>query len=458
MATDLPLKERFIIDSKLVNNWDTLGVSETERLKRFIADKKDELICFSAGPLSKYWIPLCMKLNPNNMYMDVGASLDIFMKGSTNRSYTNFNHPFSKEKCIFKDSLQFNTIVPKSKNLLYMCVFNNKDYVELLKILLVSLKLFSRLDGIDILVLTSEHLFPLINNISELIDTPISMKVCTFTELHECICARFTIFDYSHINQYEKILYIDTDIIVQNDIMKLFDIDIEDKIYALPEGTIEHEYHGGWFFDFENIDKNTTGMNSGILYFRNTETARTIFKNINEHTKKMRDANETMPVTVDQPFLNYHAIKNGNQNTSLLNEYALIYCIDPPPPPSAPTTIALCHFVWPIGNAKHKRDRMIKHMDHVFNNYTSIYGEPLEIPSVLIGKTYKWETDYGIIRFEEDHLVTTWGKGEYKWLDKYTLEANWSGYNHILRMNETYDSFIRIRKGDFSVGIGSINL
>jgi tetratricopeptide (TPR) repeat protein len=458
MATDLPLKERFIIDSKLVNNWDTLGVSETERLKRFIADKKDELICFSAGPLSKYWIPLCMKLNPNNMYMDVGASLDIFMKGSTNRSYTNFNHPFSKEKCIFKDSLQFNTIVPKSKNLLYMCVFNNKDYVELLKILLVSLKLFSRLDGIDILVLTSEHLCPLINNVSELIDTPISMKVCIFTELHECICARFTIFDYSHINQYEKILYIDTDIIVQNDIMKLFDINIEDKIYALPEGTIEHEYHGGWFFDFENIDKNTTGMNSGILYFRNTETSRTIFKNINEHTKKMRDANETMPVTVDQPFLNYHAIKNGNQNTSLLSEYALIYCIDPPPPPSAPTTIALCHFVWPIGNAKHKRDRMIKHMDHVFNNYTSIYGEPLEIPSVLIGKTYKWETDYGIIRFEEDHLVTTWGKGEYKWLDKYTLEANWSGYNHILRMNETYDSFIRIRKGDFSVGIGSINL
>jgi tetratricopeptide (TPR) repeat protein len=453
-ATELPVKERFIIDSKLVNQWDTLGVAETERLKRFVAGKKDQLICFSAGPLSKYWIPLCMKLNPNNMYVDVGASLDVFMKGGTNRSYTNSNHPFSKERCTFKDSLDSITLVPKAKNLLYMCVFNNKDYVELLKILLTTLKLFSNLDGIDVLVLTSANLVPMINDISELIEVPIFTKICEYTDLHECICARFTVFNYQYIGQYEKIVYIDTDIIVQNDVSKIFATNIEDKIYALPEGTIEHEYHGGWFFDFETIDKNTVGMNSGILYFKNSEQSRTIFKDINEHTKKLRDANEKLPTTVDQPFLNYHTIKGGNQDTNLMTQFALIYCIDPPPPPSAPTTVSLCHFVWPIGNANHKKDRMRKHMDHIFNTYTVIYNSSPPENNPVLGKTYRWGTGPGVIRFEKDLLVTTWAKGEYKWLDSHTLEANWSGYNHILRMNETYTSFINIRKGDFNVGTG----
>jgi hypothetical protein len=259
-----------------------------------------------------------------------------------------------------------------------------------------------------------------------------------------------------YIQQYDKILYIDIDIIIQNDISILFDIDIEDKIYALPEGTIEHEYHGGWFFDFKTIDKNTVGMNSGILYFKNTESSRIIFKDINEHTKKMRDANEKMPVTVDQPFLNYHTIKNGKQDTTLMSQFALIYCIDPPPPPSVPTTISLCHFVWPIGDANHKKTRMIKHMDHIFNNYKNIYTQSAPENNPVLDKTYKWGHGNGIIHFKNDFLVTTWAKGEYKWLDKYTLEANWVGYNHVLRMNESYDSFIAIRKGDFNVGTGRL--
>jgi hypothetical protein len=100
---------------------------------------------------------------------------------------------------------------------------------------------------------------------------------------------------------------------------------------------------------------------------------------------------------------------------------------------------------------------MIKHMDHVFNNYTKIYDSVAPEANRLLGKTYQWNTN-GTIRFEKDQLVTTWARGVYKWLDNRTLEANWSGYNHILRMNETYDSFISIRKGDFNVGTGLLLL
>ena len=95
--------EIFIIDKYLVNNWDEKWEEETKRLFDFIEDKQNELILFSAGPISKVWIPMCMKKNPNNMYVDVGGAIDILTKGTTNRLYVDENHPFAKESCQFKN-------------------------------------------------------------------------------------------------------------------------------------------------------------------------------------------------------------------------------------------------------------------------------------------------------------------------------------------------------------------
>ena len=464
-GSELPIKERHTIDSQLVNNWDTQGVQETERLMQFIGSKKDQLICFSAGPLSKVWIPMCMKANPENMYVDVGASLDIFTKGTTNRSYTNQDHPFAKESCIFRDSIvtlpppaiqaSIATSIP-SKNLVYMCVFHNKDYLELLKILLITIKFYSRTDTLDILIFTTKDFEPLINEMADLLQIPLRTKFFNFSSMQEATCARLHIFEYDRIESYEKILYIDTDIIVQNDLTKIFSLPIEDKVYALKEGTIEHEYHGGWFFDFSTIDKNTSGLNSGILLFKNTETIRTIFSDIRTHISKMKSENAAMPSCQDQPFINYHCIKNGNHDTQLLDTYALIYCIDPPPPPSAPTSVVLCHFVWPIGNAMHKKNRMVQHMAHILKHYEFVSKsiEPFTPPDCS-GKTYKWNS--GFIRLEADGvLVTPWRNGTYVWLDKYTLNGTWCKTSHVIRMNESYDSYISININNFEYVCGSL--
>jgi len=452
MLSNLPIKERFIIDSKLVDKWDTLGMSETERLKRFIADKKDQLICFSAGPLSKYWIPLCMSINPNNMYLDVGASLDIFTKGISNRFYTNPNSPFSSESCVFKDSIQSLILSPKSKNLIYMAVFHNKDYVDLLKILLSTIKLFSRTDNFDFLIFTSAEFSQDIQNISKQLNINISIKLFSFSSMHESACARLYIFDYENISSYDTILYIDTDIIVQNDISNIFELAIENKVYGLDEGTIEHEYHGGWYFDFSTIDKDTRGMNSGILLFKNSEVIQKIFSDIINHILKIKEENGTLPSCLDQPFINYHIIKNGLQDTRSLAKNALIYCYDPPPPPSEPTSIVLCHFVWPAGNAKHKKDRMIKHMQSIFENYGAIYSKAEPVSNPVLGREYTWGNTSAIIRFDLNGLLhTSWVPGSYKWLDSQTIEATWSVYSHILRMDPLYSSFISFRKSDFDI-------
>jgi lipopolysaccharide biosynthesis glycosyltransferase len=345
-----------------------------------------------------------------------------------------------------------------NKNLVYMSVFHNKDYLQLLEILMMTVKYFSKTDTIDFLVLTTESFADNINKLSRLINIPILMKFFTFTTMHESSCARLYIFDYENISSYDKLLYIDTDITVINDITTLFNINIEDKVYALEEKTIEHEYYGGWFFDFNIIDKDTPGMNAGILLFRNNDMIRTIFHDAIKHINRMRAENANMPECLDQPFINYHIIKNGKQDTHLMKSYAIIYSKDAPLHKPVPSDIILCHFTWPIGNAMHKKYRMINHIDHIFNNYTNIYThcQGISTPDILLGKVYSWGNTNGVIQFDENRLLTTWAYGTYKWLNSHLLEASWDRYVHILIMNESYTSFISVRKEDFDITIGSV--
>jgi hypothetical protein len=98
---DINVKGVYPIDDKLVNRWDVEADGVTDGLLRFIEGKKEELFLFSAGPLSKVWIPMCMKANPSNMYVDVGGALDIFTKGVSSRYYTTEGHEFAKQKCSF---------------------------------------------------------------------------------------------------------------------------------------------------------------------------------------------------------------------------------------------------------------------------------------------------------------------------------------------------------------------
>jgi hypothetical protein len=99
---DFPIKERLFIDKFLVNNWNHIWETETNRILDYIKDKKNELICFAAGPLTKIWIPKCMEINPNNVYLDIGSTMDYYTKGNKNaRPYTISNTIYSRECCTF---------------------------------------------------------------------------------------------------------------------------------------------------------------------------------------------------------------------------------------------------------------------------------------------------------------------------------------------------------------------
>ena len=450
--SNLPIKERYIIDAQLVNKWDTMAGPETIRLLEFIKDKKEQLICFSAGPLSKIWIPMCMRVNPTNMYLDVGASLDIFTKGQTNRLYTNQAHAFSKEACVFRSSeITMSSTIPSvmqnmTRNLVFLSVFFNKDYIELLRIFLLTTKLYSSLDNIDFLVITSVDFVPDINNVCSALGINVKTMVIDTSRLAGGAFARLYIFEYENIMNYDKILYVDTDIVVQGDLMNIFNETIEDKIYALKEGTIEHEIHGGWWFDFSTIDKNTVGLNSGILLFKPSEQMRAIFTETLQHVDELKSKN--MPQCADQPFINYHFIKSQKYDIQLIDRHCLIYCVEPPPPPSEPTQVVLCHFVWPIGNAKHKMGRMKPHVSHILKHFREISGKRIFFETSLNGTRFKWGSS-GEIRFEANGvLITTWATGTYKWLGEFSLMASWSGFSHFLRFNSDFTEYQSVRLGD----------
>lgn len=99
---NLNLLDKFIIDEYLIQNWDNEKESIVEQLREWVANKSG-IFAFSAGPLSKVMIPMLAELFPNNTYMDAGSSLDLYMKGYSNRLYTNASDTYSNVICDFNN-------------------------------------------------------------------------------------------------------------------------------------------------------------------------------------------------------------------------------------------------------------------------------------------------------------------------------------------------------------------
>jgi tetratricopeptide (TPR) repeat protein len=423
----LQIKERFLIDEKLVDRWDQDGSAETDRLLRFVADKHGELICFSAGPLSKVWIPQCMKLNPSNMYVDAGASIDIFTKGATNRLYTTPNGKFANDICHF-------SFRPRAKNLVYFSVFHNRDYFRLADLLMKSLRLYSSTNAFDVLILTSPNFANEIKALGAMF-----VHYLPLTTIFEAACARLQIFTYPHIAQYDKILYLDTDIIIKQNLAPIFDLEIGDLLYGIESGTIESLSFGSQFFG-DGVDKTTTGINSGTLLFKNCAAIQSLFERIRDHINTFTEA---PPYCMDQPFINYHAIKDRLYDNQLLKPFVSLY--EDKEIPTNVATSTVCHFSFPIGNANHKYERMAAFFRDILTTVCS--AEPISVQ----GRTYLWDIHGGWIKFCADGILDTrWGRGVYYQIGPNRVRADWNNHFHVLTFSADSCTSIRIQPLDFS--------
>lgn len=84
----------------LVNSWDSDRKEFVHNLVEWVKDKKG-IFLFSVGPISKVVIPILFELNSSNTYLDVGSTLDFFIKGQSNRGYINDNGDYANIICSF---------------------------------------------------------------------------------------------------------------------------------------------------------------------------------------------------------------------------------------------------------------------------------------------------------------------------------------------------------------------
>jgi hypothetical protein len=154
---------------------------------------------------------------------------------------------------------------------------------------------------------------------------------------------------------------------------------------------------------------------------------------------------------MDQPFINYHFIKSGFYDNRLLNP--LVSLFEGHDAVKNVGTSIVCHFSFPIGNSGHKYNRMSKY-----------FIELLEAPKGAIGtmnmagKRYTWGS--GFLEFKEDGIQTTWSPGKYESLGKNFYRVHWSGYVHVIWMNENYTEYFgyRLAPNDFEICRGSLVL
>jgi hypothetical protein len=336
-------------------------------------------------------------------------------------------------------------------NLIYFCVFYNPDYFKLLELLLKTLRFFSKTNDFHLLVVTNKDFEPLVQDLSIKLTIHLKIKCIDFTTIFQAACARLYIFDYEHIDTYSKILYLDTDIIIKKDLAPVFLIDLEEKLYGIKSGTISSPSFGNQFFDFSKINGSISGINSGTLLFKNCQVLRDLFSRIRNHINIHVQNNRAIPYCMDQPFINYHAIKDGLYDTTYMNQHVSLYedadCVE------NYETSSICHFSYPIGNFGHKYQRMIDFVIKLLHT-----EDPNKRIDGLIGRSYTWGSGY--IKFTADGLSTEWGPGNYDILDANLrhIRVHWNSYFHILKINPALDSYICIRiwPRDFSLIEGTL--
>jgi len=212
-----------------------------------------------------------------------------------------------------------------SKKCIFCCVFNQKQYVNLFVLLLESIFIYGNLDeDTHILIYTSTEFMKMLKN-SHLFDGNKMFFETndTYDNIDKSCKARLDLFNLPSSSNYSKILYLDTDIIVKDQINKVFDVCVDDVMYVLEEGAIdcETDMWGKSLFgnEIENYaDK--TAFSSGILLFNNCEKIKFLFTKINDNIK---NGPSHFFATYDQPFFVYNSFKYNLYNNKLLKQFVV---------------------------------------------------------------------------------------------------------------------------------------
>jgi lipopolysaccharide biosynthesis glycosyltransferase len=220
----------------------------------------------------------------------------------------------------------------EGKNLIYYSVYFNNGYVELFELSLQTIIKHSKLKNIDFLVITDNTTRELIEKTDVFKKVRINFLITdTPVDGVEASMNKCQIYNYEHINNYNKILFLDTDIACIKDINSIFNTPIKSNIiYSARPLSVEYNthksiYHGLSFYTDEDIQKLTEQkqlpFNAGQFLFVNSKSMKEHFNNILWFMK-----NWPGEYFFEQSFMNVYFCKNNaadlagiSENVAVLN-------------------------------------------------------------------------------------------------------------------------------------------
>ena len=212
-------------------------------------------------------------------------------------------------------------------NCIFCCIFNDEKYVNMFFLLLESIFIYGELDyNTKILVYTSTQFMKKIKQSHLFNNERIEFEINDTYDNNVKSCkARLDLFNLHSIQKYNKILYLNTNILVTDNINKVFDVCKEDILYVLEEGTIDSDtdFWGKTLFSNEiNNYNNKSAFTTDILLFNNCEKIKDLFIKINEDTIK-RHYYFYYYVCYEQPYIVYNALKYNLYNNTILKFLAV---------------------------------------------------------------------------------------------------------------------------------------
>lgn len=305
------------------------GITENMHLTEYIGflspdaiipDKFKPITHFAGSPLNGF-----------SKYYLMDSLFNSSLRKNNNSSFSDDNK--GRKECLsiihakIKEAKEIKDKCYGKKNLIYYSVFFDKGYIELLDLSLKSLSLTKNIN-FDLLIITDKETQKKIKTLSSL--TPFVCHYHIIDTPNDGVDASKTkcnVFDFEYINDYSKILFLDTDIVAVDDISNIFDKELEpEKIYSSRPFTLTAEhfkgiYHGFPWLDNKTVEEfksnNQIGFNAGQFLFSNTERMKSHFKNIRWFMR-----NFPSEYFFEQCFLNYYFAKNYSIDQGL---YDIVY-------------------------------------------------------------------------------------------------------------------------------------
>lgn len=334
------------------------------------------------------------------------------------------------------------------KNLIYSCVFYNKDYLNLLRLLVISYKLYGNPDkNTEYLIMCNNEFEDKVNDIFKEVGMKCNIWCVDLTTIIEATYSRLMIFNYSKIDEYNKILYLDTDIIISNNISNILDIELDDKLYVLEEGNTSGMFWGSSLFKNE-INPRRSAFTSAILLFKNISQIKQLFSDIVSHIEQ-HISNKIKISFFDQPFIVYHAVINKiYDNKKLKNICVNRNCFGKILPYNNET---ICHFPGQPGYYEKKMGSMrnfLKNIIFIFNRDEKIDMDICKFQD----KKYIWK-DMNIVFIKDNKImVNTEINGSYEVIDKLLIRCFILDCLYLIKFDDTFNSFFSLEKKN-SLGI-----